>query len=108
MLMWASECARGCRHDATCWPGGLKYAASRILPRGFIARSSRLSLRRFGPDRQIPVVNLRAGPKQHVRLLADALEDFAEIFQPVRRAHDVGMNHQRHHPRAVFGVSVNL
>ena len=32
----------------------------------------------------------------------------AEIFQPVRRAENVGMLHQRHHARAVGGVRVDL
>src|SRR3954453_2083681 len=108
MLMWASDCARGCRHDATGGPFVLKQAPTRILPSGFIARSSRLSLRRFGPDRQIPVVDLRAGPEQHVRLLADVLEDLAEIFQPMRRPHDVGVHHQGLYPGAVLGVGIYL
>src|SRR5215217_8245652 len=30
--MPASACARGCRHDATWWPVGLKNAPSRIWP----------------------------------------------------------------------------
>ena len=49
-----------------------------------------------------------AGPEQHVRLAPDVLENPAEVFQPVRRAHDVGVHDQRHHPRAALGIGVDL
>jgi hypothetical protein len=40
--------------------------------------------------------------------LADALEHAAEVFRAVRRAHDVGMDDERHDARRVGGVGVNL
>ena len=40
----------------------------------------------------ISVGDLRAGPEFHAALLAESFEHAAEIFQPVRRAQDVGMH----------------
>ena len=62
----------------------------------------------FGPALHVPIRDLRAGPEQHVLLLPDLLEDLAEIFGPVRRAHDVGVHRNRHHPGGALGVLVDL
>src|SRR6185437_11963485 len=65
-------------------------------------------LRRLGADLEVPVENLRAVPEQNIFLLADLLEDLAEVFHPVRRAHDVGVNRKRHHAGAVLRVFIYL
>src|SRR5215475_744206 len=64
--------------------------------------------RRLGADLEIPVEDLLAGPEQHVALPADRLEDAAEIFGPVRCAHDVGMHRNRHDAGGALGVGVDL
>src|SRR5438477_1671092 len=48
--------------------------------------------------RQVPVEDLFAGPEQHAGLLPDMVERAAEVFEAVRRTHDVGVDDQRHHP----------
>src|SRR5581483_8318453 len=58
--------------------------------------------------REVPVENLLARPEQDVRASADLLEYAAEIFQAMRRRHDVGMGHQRHHARRIAGVVMQL
>src|SRR5215467_11235478 len=55
------------------------------------------------PLRRVPVEDLLAGPEQRVTMLADMGEDVAEIFEPVRRPHDVGVHHQCHDPRRPIG-----
>src|SRR5262249_33466790 len=63
---------------------------------------------RLGSDLHVPVRDLRAGPEQDIALLADFLEDPAEIFGAMRRAHDVGVHRDRHHARRAFGILVDL
>ena len=50
----------------------------------------------LGVLRLIPVEDLFAGPEQHVAIGADVGEGGAQIFEAVRRAHNVGVYHQRH------------
>src|ERR1700722_10166560 len=57
---------------------------------------------------EIPVENLFAGHEGDVGLLTNRLEDAAEIFGAMRRAHDVGMDHERHDARGIGGVFVDL
>src|SRR5262245_12250776 len=70
--------------------------------------SYRGASRRWRTGLAIAPRDLRAGPEQHVLLLADLLEDRAEMFRPVRRAHDVGVHRDRHHARRALGVGVDL
>src|SRR5437762_5066561 len=62
----------------------------------------------FARGADIPIENLLPGPEQHIGLAADRLDHFAEIPDPVRRPHDVGMEHQRHHARRFGRVGVDL
>ncbi len=55
-----------------------------------------------------PICNLRAGPEFYMAFLANGFEHAAKIFQPVRGAHDVGMQDQRHDARRLRGVGVDL
>src|ERR1700676_1422849 len=71
---------------------------------GFLTECSR----RFRSGAEIPVGDLRAGPEQHAGLLADDLEYFAEIFEAMRHAHDVGMQRERHDARGVGRIGVDL
>src|SRR5207237_6032092 len=64
-------------------------------PRG-AAEKPRLC--RSPPLRQVPVEDLLAGPEQDARVLADMGEGAADIFQAMRRAHDVGVEDERHDP----------
>jgi hypothetical protein len=47
----------------------------------------------------VPIGDLRTGPELNVASFADCFEDFTEIFQPMWRAHDVGMYNQSHNTR---------
>src|SRR5487761_1529245 len=49
-------------------------------------------------SRQEPIEDFFAGPEQHVLVRADVSEGVAEIFEAVRRPHDVGMHDERHDP----------
>src|SRR5580698_2057572 len=71
---------------------------------GLLACDSRL----LRSGAKVPVEDLLACPEQYVLSLADVLDRLAEIFHAVRRAHDVGMDRERHHARRICGVSVNL
>jgi hypothetical protein len=53
---------------------------------GFLTVCSRLL--RAGAT--VPIEYLLASPEQHVLLFADVFDGAAEVFQPMRRAHDVG------------------
>ena len=44
--------------------------------------------------RLVPIENILAGPEQHVTMGADMGEGGAEVSEPVRCAHDVGMHYQ--------------
>src|SRR5690348_4326239 len=61
---------------------------------GFLTRAE-LSTS-FGCGGDEPVGDLRAGPEQHVGLVADDLENAAQVLRPMRRSHDVGMHRDRH------------
>ena len=45
------------------------------------------------PLLQIPVEDLLASPEQNAGMLLDVGNGVAEIFQPMRRSHDVGVDH---------------
>src|SRR3954453_17527874 len=66
----------------------------------FMLRSAALS--------QIPFQYLLPGPEHDIIMAADVSERVADVGQPVRRAHDVGVQYQRHYAGAVSGVAVKL
>src|SRR5439155_8127113 len=88
-------------------PAPPDQARGRHLRRG-AGRSRALVTDRSLPLRQIPVEDLLAGPEQNARMLPDVRERGAEIFEAVRRAHDVGVYDQRHDPRGVVRIRVEL
>jgi hypothetical protein len=53
-------------------------------------------------------VSLPLRVEQHVAPVADAGEQVAQIFEPVWRAHDVRVDDQRHDPRRLRRVLVEL
>src|SRR3954470_13730175 len=57
---------------------------------------------------QVPVEDLLAGPEQHVLVRADLFQRAPVVLGAVRRAHDVGMHHQRHDARGAGAVGVDL
>src|SRR5580658_409743 len=78
--------------------------AASVRVSGFLTEFSRCP--RSGAEE--PIENLLAGPEQDVLFLADVLDDLAEIFYAMRRAHDVGMDRDCHHARRVGGIGVDL
>src|SRR5215204_3705350 len=63
----------------------------------------------LGPERllgAIPVEDLLAGPEHHVALAPDARDGVAEVFETVRRTHDVGVHDERHDAGAVAAIMV--
>src|SRR5205823_9766808 len=86
--------ARGCPSDAL----------SRATP----PQAGEEPWTRSGALREVPVEDLLAGPEQDARLLPDMRERGAEIFEAVRRAHDVGVRDERHHARGVPRIGVEL
>src|ERR1019366_4535162 len=66
------------------------------------------ALRRFRSRGEIPVQDLFSRHERDVRLLPDLLEDAAEISRAMRRAHDVGMDHERHDAGGIGGIVVDL
>ena len=54
----------------------------------------------------VPVEDLLAGPEMGGAGTADVLDHAAEIFEAVRRAHDVGVQDDRHDARGVARVVV--
>src|SRR5580698_3645973 len=78
--------------------------AASVTGSGFLTAVSRCL--RSGTEE--PVENLLAGPEQDVLFLADVLDDLAEIFYAMRRAHDVGMDRDRHHAGRVGGIGIDL
>jgi hypothetical protein len=57
--------------------------------------------RRLRSGSNVPVDDLRAGPKQNIALLPNDFEHAAQIFHPVRRAQQIGMRDQCHDPRRI-------
>ena len=55
-----------------------------------------------------PVQDLLAGPEQYIVTLPDMGENVAEIFEPMRCAHDVGVHDQRHDPGGTGRIIVEL
>src|SRR6185437_13762853 len=55
-----------------------------------------------------PVEDLGAGPEYGSRMRRGMGERGAEIFEPVRRAHDVGVDDERHHASGCLGIGVEL
>src|SRR6266851_4761509 len=68
----------------------------------------RLVANRSGALREVPVEDLLAGPEQDAGVLLDMGERAAEIFEAVRRAHDVGVHDQGHDPGRVARIGVEL
>src|SRR5262249_24215716 len=56
----------------------------------------------------VPLKDLRTGPKQCAARSLDVLDGASEIFEALRRTHDVGVHHEGHHARRVAGVMGEL
>src|SRR5438034_9488345 len=67
-----------------------------------------LDLARLALLRQIPVEDLLAGREQDVLVPPDMGESIADIFQPVRRAHDVGVDDERHDSGRMARIGIKL
>src|SRR5262249_36257530 len=64
--------------------------------------------RRLWARGEKPVENLLAGPEQYARPVADRLEHLAEMVAAVRRAHGVGMQHDRHDGGGFGCIGIDL
>src|SRR5580693_9892371 len=78
--------------------------AASVTGSGFLTAVSRC----LWSGAEEPVEDLLAGPEQDVLFLADVLDHAAEILDPMRRAHDVGMDRDRHHAGRVGGIGIDL
>src|SRR6202034_2752470 len=82
-------------HSTTSRSFAVVSSAGLATRSGFLTVCSRL----LRSGAKIPIEDLLTCPEQDILLFAEMFDDTTEIFQPVRRAHDVGMERDRHHPR---------